>query len=183
QPGDPPNQSYNMKRFTGQMQEDETSLLYLRARYYDTTLRRFISKDPYKGKISDPLSLSPYLYCRNNPVVKVDPFGNEESLWEWFKKFLKDPSSTLTPTPKKTPMSQEEQAESIKRYQTLDPGSNELPNIKDPDSKKVITNLNDPNSYLDAAGTALFVVGSLLGVSEFTSAEKFMRYNKKVCKK
>ena len=46
QPGDPPNQSYNKKKFTGQMQEDETSLLYLRARYYDTTLRRFISKDP-----------------------------------------------------------------------------------------------------------------------------------------
>ncbi|MCL5774278.1 MAG: hypothetical protein M1536_07885 [Firmicutes bacterium] len=45
QPGDPPNQSYNMKRFTGQMQEDDSGLLYLRARYYDTTLRRFISKD------------------------------------------------------------------------------------------------------------------------------------------
>ncbi|MCL5774276.1 MAG: RHS repeat-associated core domain-containing protein, partial [Firmicutes bacterium] len=71
QPGDPPNQSYNMKRFTGQMQEDETSLLYLRARYYDTTLRRFISKDP----IGLAGGINPYVYCENSPTNRIYPSG------------------------------------------------------------------------------------------------------------
>jgi RHS repeat-associated protein len=56
---------------------DENGLLYMRARYYNPEIRRFLSKDPVPGDISNPLSLHPYAYCESNPVSKVDP----EGLW------------------------------------------------------------------------------------------------------
>ena len=42
---------------------------YLRARYYDPGLGRFISEDPIRD------GGNWYAYCGNNPVMKVDPSG------------------------------------------------------------------------------------------------------------
>jgi RHS repeat-associated protein len=55
--------------FTGK-EEDESSLYYFGARYYDDNLGRFISVDP----IADNL---PYAYVENNPMNKIDPNGME----------------------------------------------------------------------------------------------------------
>ena len=44
-------------------------MIYLRNRYYDPSLRRFISEDPAKD------GLNWYVYCGNNPVNAVDPWG------------------------------------------------------------------------------------------------------------
>jgi RHS repeat-associated protein len=41
-----PGGAFNPLRFTGQYFDSETGLCYTRARYYDPTLRRFISEDP-----------------------------------------------------------------------------------------------------------------------------------------
>lgn len=67
--------SGNTRKFTDE-DEDTTGLYYLRARYYDPTIGRFISQDSYRGNLFDPLSLNRYIYCKNNPLKYVDPSGH-----------------------------------------------------------------------------------------------------------
>jgi len=58
----------NPYQFTGQQVDAETGLVYLRARYYDPALGRFLSRDPV-------LTEHPYAYVGNNPANLVDPSG------------------------------------------------------------------------------------------------------------
>ena len=37
---------------------------------------KFISRDSFAGRRSDPLSLNLYTYCRNNPIRYIDPSGH-----------------------------------------------------------------------------------------------------------
>ncbi len=60
--------------YTGQ-QIDANGLVYLRARYYDPTSGRFLSRDPMFGRAASPLTLNRYTYALNNPVLLVDPGG------------------------------------------------------------------------------------------------------------
>jgi len=53
---------------------DVSGLVYFGCRYYDPSIGRFISRDPL-GMID---GLNEYLYCRNDPVNWVDPFGLEK---------------------------------------------------------------------------------------------------------
>ena len=55
--------------FTGK-EEDESSLYYFGARYYDGNLGRFISVDPVEENHA-------YSYVENNPMNKIDPNGRE----------------------------------------------------------------------------------------------------------
>ncbi|WP_328204553.1 RHS repeat-associated core domain-containing protein [Brevibacillus nitrificans] len=63
-------------------------MYYLRARYYDPSLGRFISEDTYKGQVDNPLTLNRYTYVHNNPLRFVDPTGHItwEQGWESFGK-------------------------------------------------------------------------------------------------
>ena len=61
--------------YQGQQQDPESSLYYLRARYYDPLIGRFISRDPVKGSLASPQSQNPYAYALNNPINKSDPSG------------------------------------------------------------------------------------------------------------
>ena len=61
--------------FQGQQRDAESGNYFLRARYYDPTLGRFISKDPIKGKLTLPQTQNPYAYSLNNPVNLSDPSG------------------------------------------------------------------------------------------------------------
>ncbi len=54
---------------------DANGLIYMRARYYSPELRRFVSKDPIRGDISDLGSLNRYVYVGSDPVNFVDPSG------------------------------------------------------------------------------------------------------------
>ena len=49
--------------------------MYLRARYYDPALGRFLGRDPFTGVATSPQSLNRYLYVLNNPVLLIDPYG------------------------------------------------------------------------------------------------------------
>ena len=60
----------NRIRYTSQQYDEQTGQYYLRARYYNPILGRFMQEDVYQG---DGLNL--YAYCRNNPVVYYDPSG------------------------------------------------------------------------------------------------------------
>lgn len=67
----------NAFRYCGEYYDKETATVYLRARYYNPTTGRFISRDSYLGRRSDPLSLNLYTYCRNNPLRYIDPSGHD----------------------------------------------------------------------------------------------------------
>jgi RHS repeat-associated protein len=60
--------------FTGELR-DTTGLIYLRTRYYDPDLGRFLSRDSWAGVPSAPQSQNRYAYVGNNPVTKRDPSG------------------------------------------------------------------------------------------------------------
>ena len=60
----------NRIRYAGQQYDEQTEQYYLRARYYNSALGRFMQEDVYQG---DGLNL--YAYCRNNPVMYYDPSG------------------------------------------------------------------------------------------------------------
>lgn len=72
----------NSFKYAGEQYDDETGLYYLRARYYDPSVGRFINKDTYEGDITNPLSLNLYTYVVNNPLIYVDPSGNMPTAME-----------------------------------------------------------------------------------------------------
>jgi RHS repeat-associated protein len=62
-------------KFAGEQTDDEIGLIYLRARYYDPSLGRFISRDPWPALADATPGLNRYVYAANNPVNVVDPSG------------------------------------------------------------------------------------------------------------
>ena len=75
----------NPIKYAGEYYDDELDMLYLRARYYDPQIGRFISLDAEKGSIQNPMDMNRYVYCRNNPIKYVDPTG---MTWEYFDTYL-----------------------------------------------------------------------------------------------
>ncbi|MFH0803339.1 MAG: RHS repeat-associated core domain-containing protein [bacterium] len=67
----PQNTTYNPYRYTGQQSESASGLVYLRNRYYDPSIGRFLSQDP----IGFSGGMNMYAYCGNNPGNLVDPGG------------------------------------------------------------------------------------------------------------
>jgi RHS repeat-associated protein len=57
----------------GVMQEPETSLFYMRFRYYDGAFARFLSRDPLFSP--DPRQVNPYQYAAGDPISNIDPAG------------------------------------------------------------------------------------------------------------
>ncbi|MDA8335173.1 MAG: RHS repeat-associated core domain-containing protein [Peptococcaceae bacterium] len=62
--------------FTGEPYDQTDGLLYLRTRYYDPRIGRFLSQDTFFGRLTDPLSENLYDYAENNPILNVDPTGH-----------------------------------------------------------------------------------------------------------
>lgn len=62
--------SQNRLMYTGQMYDGAAGQYYLRARFYNPKIGRFMQEDVYRG---DGLNL--YAYCANNPVMYYDPSG------------------------------------------------------------------------------------------------------------
>jgi len=58
--------------------DSDRGLYYLRARYYNPTTGRFMSRDPEDGSPRDPKTLHKYLYAGGDPVNGWDPTGRAE---------------------------------------------------------------------------------------------------------
>lgn len=60
--------------FTGE-ENDHDGLVYLRARYYEPSSGRFLSRDPFPADANDTQTINRYVYVKNNPTNFVDPSG------------------------------------------------------------------------------------------------------------
>ena len=58
--------------YCGEFLDNESGLVYLRNRYYDTAIGRFITEDPIRD------GLNWYGYCGGNPIMFVDPIGTHD---------------------------------------------------------------------------------------------------------
>ena len=74
------NSSYT---FSAKEKDSETGLSYFGSRYYSSDLSVWLSVDPMSGKYP---SLSPYVYCADNPVRWVDPNGDTVIAYAHFSK-------------------------------------------------------------------------------------------------
>ncbi|MBQ8912988.1 MAG: Hint domain-containing protein, partial [Lachnospiraceae bacterium] len=54
---------------------DDNGLYYMRSRYYNPEIKRFINQDILTGNIGNSASLNRYSYVEGNPVSYTDPFG------------------------------------------------------------------------------------------------------------
>mgnify|MGYP005757996245 FL=1 len=74
----------NPIRYRGYYYDEETGFYYLKTRYYDPEIGRFITIDDTSYLDHDSVNgLNLYCYCGNNPVMNVDPEGTSwwSSLW------------------------------------------------------------------------------------------------------
>ena len=54
---------------------DESGLYYMRARYYNVDIKRFMNQDVLTGTLERISSLNRYAYVEGNPISYLDPFG------------------------------------------------------------------------------------------------------------
>ena len=70
----------NPLRYRGYIYDTETGFYYLRSRYYDPSIGRFINSDGFVAGVSDTVNgYNLFAYCFNNPVTNADNLGQ----WGW----------------------------------------------------------------------------------------------------
>lgn len=67
----------NPYRYAAELVDSDTGLIYLRARWYEPGVGRFVSGDDANGQRGNPLSLNKYLYANSDPIDSRDPAGRE----------------------------------------------------------------------------------------------------------
>ena len=92
----PDRKDENPFRYCGEYYDKETEEIYLRARYYQPNVGRFLTRDSYTGESDEPLSLHLYTYCENDGINSVDPSGHKKYAKEeplaglsvWLDKYI-----------------------------------------------------------------------------------------------
>ncbi|WP_250655929.1 RHS repeat-associated core domain-containing protein [Alkalimarinus coralli] len=70
------NKADSQKRwFTGHVQDKDTGLVYMGARFYDPSIGRFLTPDPVGFSPNAPMMFNRYAYANNNPYKYIDPDG------------------------------------------------------------------------------------------------------------
>jgi RHS repeat-associated protein len=64
--------------YTGHVNDPETNLVYMQARYYDPATGHFLSVDPIKPAPGNTFNFNRYAYVNNNPILGTDPTGMDE---------------------------------------------------------------------------------------------------------
>lgn len=73
----------NFYRYTGEQYDPNVGFYYLRARYMDPVMGRFVTQDSWEGDTFEPPSLHLYVYTHDNPVNYIDPSGHFFSIMEF----------------------------------------------------------------------------------------------------
>ena len=136
----------NPIRYSGEYWDEESDMLYLRARYYDSDLRRFISEDPARD------GMNWYAYCGNNPLIHWDPSGLEmagDEQYSWLKQTMLHYLGT-------TWTISTEQWERDRIHET----ANSLRNFDDNSFNRAIY-LNDSDGALEQGHAGLLLLNSL----------------------
>jgi len=73
-------QEAESRKFTGHERDrdlgnDQSPFDYMHARFYGSSLGRFLSVDPAYGQIRSPQSWNSYAYVEDNPLNSIDPTG------------------------------------------------------------------------------------------------------------
>ena len=66
----------NPFRYRGCYLDTETNLYFLKTRYYDPEVGRFLNADGFVSTGQGILGNNMFAYCGNSPVVNKDPEGN-----------------------------------------------------------------------------------------------------------
>ena len=121
----PDSKDNNLFRYCGEYYDKETEEIYLRARYYQPAVGRFLTRDTYTGEAGEPESLHLYTYCENDGVNMVDPSGHRRyateqelagmslKLQEYYNAILKQ--SKMRNSPKITEKSQTTTKSKVKK--------------------------------------------------------------------
>ncbi|WP_350016417.1 RHS repeat-associated core domain-containing protein [Rhodanobacter sp. IGA1.0] len=65
--------------YTGHVNDPETGLVYMQARYYDP-MGRMLSVDPMGPTSGNVFSFNRYAYVNNNPIANIDPDGRQSTM-------------------------------------------------------------------------------------------------------
>ena len=76
--------------FSAKEKDTETGYSYFGSRYYNSDLSIWLSVDPMADKYP---SMSPYVYCADNPVKLVDPNG--ESIINPYKRLIDECNAVI----------------------------------------------------------------------------------------
>jgi RHS repeat-associated protein len=63
--------------YTGHVNDPDTGLVYMQARYYDPVVGRFLSADPLGPAVGNVFNFGRYEYANNNPILNIDPDGRK----------------------------------------------------------------------------------------------------------
>ena len=77
----------NPIRYRGYYYDTEISLYYLKSRYYDPQVKRFLNADGYAATGQSILGNNMFAYCDNNPVNRADSTGH---FWKQLKAKVKN---------------------------------------------------------------------------------------------
>ena len=74
----------NPFRYRGYVYDEETELYYLRSRYYNAEIGRFLNVDHNIAQLNSLLSQNPFCYTSNLPLILIDIDGDTSTLYYYF---------------------------------------------------------------------------------------------------
>jgi RHS repeat-associated protein len=80
---------------------DDNGLYYMRARFYNPEIRRFVNQDVLLGFVANGQTLNRYAYVKGRAISSIDPFGLEDVTGSYSEDLLKNYDNTppLAPIP------------------------------------------------------------------------------------
>lgn len=73
--------------YTGHVNDADSGLTYMQARYYDPSIGRFLSVDPKAPQSGDLASVSRFAYANDNPIGNMDPDGRQSIPLEAYSRY------------------------------------------------------------------------------------------------